>query len=90
MNKVILETVDASKNAKPKIGQDNSFFDSVLTVGIFIIGLILMTIGLFMSAFSFFSGIRFDRLETILLVAAFVLMAIGSHLLDLSEKKKKT
>ncbi|MCY7348777.1 MAG: hypothetical protein LH614_21520 [Pyrinomonadaceae bacterium] len=58
-------------------------------VGGIIGGFFLMLTGLILSAVSFIDKMSFLGFEVFLLAAAFVLVTIGSHFLDLIEKEKK-
>jgi cytochrome c biogenesis protein CcdA len=58
-------------------------------IGGFVGGFILAVSELILSVITFFSRIKFNRLEVILIVAAFVFFAAGAHFMDLIEKEKK-
>jgi len=52
-------------------------------------GFFLMVTGLILSAISYFYQISFRGLDMVLIVAAFIFLAIGSHFLDLMDEEKK-
>jgi len=53
-------------------------------------GLFLMVTGLVLWIISSFERLSFRWLDTALIVAGFIFMAIGSHFLDLMDQEKKT
>jgi uncharacterized membrane protein len=59
------------------------------TIGGILGGLFLMLTGVILSIVSYFDRASFHGLEVILIFAAFIFLAIGSHCLDLIESEKK-
>ncbi len=85
----MLEAVVENENNKANDKNSGGFVNFVGAIGGITSGLILLLTGLFLSAISFFTRINFYGWEVILLVAAFVLLAIGSHYLDKMDAVKK-
>jgi cytochrome c biogenesis protein CcdA len=81
--------VTESRAIKTDKAEKKSLVNLLGAVGGFVGGLILAFSGLILSLITFFSRIKFNRLELILIVAAFVFFATGAHFMDLIEKEKK-
>ncbi len=88
-SKNMLEAVVENEKNKANDKNSGGFVNFIGAIGGITSGLILMLTGLFLSGISFFNRINFHGWDVILLVAAFVFLAIGSHYLDKIDAVKK-
>ena len=55
----------------------------------FILGLILMAAGIFLSIFDFVEKTNFNNSELGLIIPSFLLLGLGAHCLDLLDEEKR-
>ncbi len=81
--------VSESKNVKTSEAENLSLMNFVGAIGGLTGGFVLMLFGALLSAISLFTQINFHGWGVILILAAFVFLAIGSHFLDLIDGVKR-
>ena len=78
-----------NKDMKQEHIKDRSFLWNLCTAAGFIGGVILLFVGLLLSAVSYFDQISFHGLDVVMIGVSFVSLMLGAHFLDLAEKEAK-
>lgn len=87
--KFMRAAVMENKSIKTDEAEKKSFVNLFGAVGGIVGGFILALSGLILSVISFFTRIKFNSWEVILIATAFVFFAIGAHFLDLMDRENK-
>ena len=84
---VIKENINSVKDSKRKT------YHFLIVTGTFvglIGGILLMLTGLILATEVFVAKINFHSIEVVFLVLSFIFLGIGTHCLDLMDKKRRT